>query len=112
MRTEAEGHFDTKRTKPTKLGVGVSLGVLGAPGGLIFACAATAQPGPQLINRLSDEPEKRFETGQAWSEIPNQPHYIVNASRTGPAQLVVAQIVKAGTKVLTEPMPVAAGSAK
>jgi len=59
-----------------------------------------------VINRLGDQPEKRFETGQAWSETPNQPHYIVNASRTEPAQLVVVQVVKAGTTVLTEPLPV------
>ncbi|MGZ3402353.1 MAG: cupin domain-containing protein [Phenylobacterium sp.] len=64
-----------------------------------------------VISRLGDGPEKRFETGQAWSETPNQPHYIVNASRTEPAQLVVVQIVKAGTTVLTEPMPLT-GAAK
>ena len=64
-----------------------------------------------VINRLGDEAEKRYETGQAWSETPGQPHYIVNASRTEPAQLVVVQIVKSGTKALTEPMPVA-GAAK
>ena len=58
-----------------------------------------------VINRLGDQPEKRFETGQAWSETPLQPHYIVNASRTEPAQLVVVQVVKAGTTVLTEPLP-------
>jgi quercetin dioxygenase-like cupin family protein len=58
-----------------------------------------------VISRLGDGPETRFETGQAWSETPNQPHYIVNASRTEPAQLIVVQIVKAGTTVLTEAMP-------
>jgi len=58
-----------------------------------------------VISRLGDGPEKRFETGQAWSETPLQPHYIVNASRTEPAQLVVVQITKAGAKVLTEPLP-------
>jgi quercetin dioxygenase-like cupin family protein len=58
-----------------------------------------------VISRLGDGPEKRFETGQAWSETPLQPHYIVNASRTEPAQLVVVQIAKAGTAALTEPMP-------
>ena len=58
-----------------------------------------------VINRLGDGPETRFETGQAWSETPLQPHYIVNASRTEPAQLVVVQIAKAGTTALTEPMP-------
>jgi len=58
-----------------------------------------------VISRLGDGPEKRYETGQAWSETPLQPHYIVNASRTEPAQLVVVQITKTGTKILTEPMP-------
>lgn len=58
-----------------------------------------------VISRLGDGPEKRFETGQAWSETPNQAHYIVNASRTEPAQLVVVQISKTGTKTLTEPLP-------
>ena len=59
-----------------------------------------------VINRLGDQPEKRFEAGQAWSETPLQPHYIVNASRTEPAQLVVVQIARAGTTAMTEPMPV------
>ena len=58
-----------------------------------------------VVSRLGDGPEKRYETGQAWSETPLQPHYIVNASKTEPAQLVVVQITKAGTKVLTEPLP-------
>jgi quercetin dioxygenase-like cupin family protein len=63
-----------------------------------------------VINRLGDGPEKRFETGEAWSETPGQPHFIVNASRTEPAQLVVVQIVKTGTTALTEPMPLAGGA--
>jgi quercetin dioxygenase-like cupin family protein len=58
-----------------------------------------------VINRLGDGPEKRFETGQAWSETPLQPHYIVNASRTEPAQLIVVQVSKVGTTRLTEPLP-------
>lgn len=58
-----------------------------------------------VISRLGDGAEKRYETGQAWSETPNQAHYIVNASRTEPAQLVVVQITKAGTTTLTEPLP-------
>ena len=58
-----------------------------------------------VINRLGDEAEKRFEVGQAWSETPLQPHYIVNASRTEPAQIVVVQISKTGTTRLTEPLP-------
>ena len=61
-----------------------------------------------VINRLGDQPEKRFEAGQSWSETPNQPHYIVNASRTEPAQLVVVQISKSGTARLTEPLPLPA----
>jgi quercetin dioxygenase-like cupin family protein len=58
-----------------------------------------------VISRLGDGPEKRYETGQAWSETPLQPHYLVNASRTEPAQLIVVQISKTGTKSLTEPLP-------
>ena len=58
-----------------------------------------------VISRLGDGPEMRFETGQAWSETPNQPHYIVNASRTEPAQLIVVQVSKTGTKSLTESLP-------
>jgi quercetin dioxygenase-like cupin family protein len=58
-----------------------------------------------VVSRLGDGAEKRFETGQGWSETPNQPHYLVNASKTEPAQLVVVQIAKAGTKTLTEPLP-------
>jgi len=58
-----------------------------------------------VISRLGEGAEKRFETGQGWSETPNQAHYLVNASRTEPAQLVVVQIAKTGTKTLTEPLP-------
>jgi quercetin dioxygenase-like cupin family protein len=58
-----------------------------------------------VVSRLGDGPERRFATGEAWSETPLQPHYIVNASRTEPAQLVVVQISKAGTTKLTEPLP-------
>lgn len=157
MRTSGDADiFTTKDTKTAKVGAGVSLGVLGALGGLLLACGASAQPRPQLlqepvaiapgydahmlivnlppagdgplttagqaghrhpastyayvskgavISRLGDGPEKRFETGQAWSETPLQPHYIVNASRTEAAQLVVVQITKAGATVLTEPLP-------
>lgn len=58
-----------------------------------------------VISRLGAGPEKRYETGQSWSETPLQPHYLVNASRNEPAQLVVVQISKTGTKALTEPLP-------
>jgi quercetin dioxygenase-like cupin family protein len=63
-----------------------------------------------VISRLGAGPEKRYEVGQAWSETPGQPHYLVNASRTEPAQLVAIQIAKAGTTVLTEPMPLKEGA--
>ena len=36
---------------------------------------------------------------------PGEAHYIVNASRTDPAQLLVILVTKAGTKTLTEPLP-------
>jgi quercetin dioxygenase-like cupin family protein len=58
-----------------------------------------------VISRLGDGAEKRFATGQGWSETPNQPHYLVNASKTEPAQLIVVQIAKSGTTTLTEPLP-------
>ena len=167
MRTRAEGHQKrtTKDTKNTKVGVGASLGVLGALGGVLMGgCAAMALAGAAqaqssvtnvlaepvaiapgfdahmivvnvppagegplttagqaghrhpastyayvskgaVVSRLGDGPEKRFETGQGWSETPNQPHFLVNASRTEPAQLIVVQIAKSGTKTLTEPLP-------
>jgi quercetin dioxygenase-like cupin family protein len=58
-----------------------------------------------VVSRLGDGPERRFATGEAWSETPLQAHYIVNASRTEPAQLVVVQVSTAGTTKLTEPLP-------
>jgi len=58
-----------------------------------------------VVSRLGDGPEKRYETGQAWSEKPGEAHYIVNASRTDPAQLLVILVTKAGAKTLTEPLP-------
>lgn len=58
-----------------------------------------------VVSRLGDGPEKRYDAGQAWSESPGQAHYIVNASRTEPAQLLVILVTKAGTKTLTEPLP-------
>src|SRR5688500_1719762 len=42
----------------------------------------------EVVNRLGDQPEKRFKAGESWSETPNQAHYIVNASATEPARLV------------------------
>ena len=58
----------------------------------------------EVVNRLGDEPEKRFKVGQAWSETPNQPHYIVNASATEPARIVVVMVTPKAA-ALTEPLP-------
>jgi quercetin dioxygenase-like cupin family protein len=58
-----------------------------------------------VISRLGDEPERRYDAGEAWSETPLQPHYIVNASKTEPARLVVVLVSKADTKTLTEALP-------
>mgnify|MGYP002336371290 CR=1 FL=1 len=59
----------------------------------------------EVVNRLGDEAEKRFKVGQAWSETPNQPHYIVNASATEPARLVVVMVTPKAAAALTEPLP-------
>jgi quercetin dioxygenase-like cupin family protein len=58
-----------------------------------------------VMSRLGDGPEKRFAAGEAWAETPLQPHYIVNASKTEPAKVVVVYISKAATTTLTEPLP-------
>src|SRR5436190_2178085 len=59
----------------------------------------------EVVNRLGDEAEKRFKVGQAWSETPNQAHYIVNASATEPAQIVVVMVTPKAATALTEPLP-------
>jgi len=58
----------------------------------------------EVVNRLGAEPEKRFRVGQAWSETPNQPHYIVNASASEPARIVVL-LVTPKAAALTQPLP-------
>ena len=49
--------------------------------------------------------EKHFKAGEAWSETPNQPHYIVNASATEPARLLVVMVTPKAATTLTEPLP-------
>jgi quercetin dioxygenase-like cupin family protein len=56
-------------------------------------------------SRLDKGPEVLFGPGQAWSETPHQAHYIVNASATEPARLLVTFIVPRETKEFTEPLP-------
>lgn len=58
----------------------------------------------EVVNRLGNGPEIHFKAGQAWSEIPNQPHYIVNASPTLPARLVVVMVTPKASTTLTEPL--------
>jgi len=58
----------------------------------------------EVVNRLGDQAEKRFRAGQGWSEIPNQAHYIVNASAAEPAQIVVVMVTRKADTTLTEPL--------
>lgn len=58
----------------------------------------------EVVNRLADQPEKRFKAGEGWSETPNQAHYIVNASATEPARLVVVMVTPKAATTLTEPL--------
>ena len=58
----------------------------------------------EVVNRLGDQPEKRFKAGEGWSETPNQAHYIVNASATEPARLVVVMVTPKAAAALTEPL--------
>jgi len=59
----------------------------------------------EVVNRLGDAPEKRFKAGEAWSETPGQAHYIVNASASQPAQLVVVMVIPKAAAAITEPLP-------
>ena len=59
----------------------------------------------EVVNRLGDQPERRFKAGEAWSETPNQPHYIVNASASEPARLVVVMVTPKAATALSEPLP-------
>ena len=59
----------------------------------------------EVVNRLGDQAEKRFKAGEAWSETPNQPHFIVNASASEPARLLVVMVTPKAATALTEPLP-------
>ena len=76
----------------------------GAPGhrhpGSTFAYVVRGE----VVNRLGDQPEKRFKAGEGWSETPNQAHYIVNASATEPARIVVVMVTPKAAATLTEPL--------
>jgi quercetin dioxygenase-like cupin family protein len=56
-------------------------------------------------SRLGDGADVLYGPGEAWSETPNQPHYIVNASTTEAAKVVVTFIIPKDAKQLTEPLP-------
>jgi quercetin dioxygenase-like cupin family protein len=59
----------------------------------------------EVVNRLGGEGEKRFKAGEAWSETPGQAHYIVNASATEPARLLVVMVTRKADTTLTAPLP-------
>ena len=58
----------------------------------------------EVVNRLGDQAEKRFKAGEGWSEIPNQAHYIVNASASEPARIVVVMVTPKAATTLTLPL--------
>jgi quercetin dioxygenase-like cupin family protein len=58
----------------------------------------------EVVNRLGDQAERRYKAGEGWSETPNQAHYIVNASATEPARLVVVMVTPKTATSLTEPL--------
>ena len=78
---------------------------MGTPGhrhpGSTYAYVAKGE----VVNRLGDGTERRYKAGEAWSETPNQAHYIVNASATEPARLVVVMVTPKSATALSEPLP-------
>jgi quercetin dioxygenase-like cupin family protein len=58
----------------------------------------------EVVNRLGDQPERRYKAGEAWSETPGQAHYIVNASATEPAKIAVVMVTPKAAAALTEPL--------
>jgi quercetin dioxygenase-like cupin family protein len=58
----------------------------------------------RVLSRLGQGPELPFAQGQAWSEVPGEAHYIVNASTSEPARLLVIFVVPAGTQRFTQPI--------
>jgi quercetin dioxygenase-like cupin family protein len=77
---------------------------LGTPGhrhpGSTFAYVVKGE----VVNRLGDQAERRYKAGESWSEVPNQAHYIVNASATEPARLVVVMVTPKAATTLTQPL--------
>lgn len=77
---------------------------MGAPGhrhpGSTYAYVVKGE----VVNRLGDQAEKRFKAGEGWSEIPDQAHYIVNASATEPARIVVVMVTRKADTTLTQPL--------
>lgn len=57
-----------------------------------------------VVSRLGAAPEQRYEAGQAWSEQPGEAHYIVNASPTDTAELLVLFVAAADAGPLTAPL--------
>jgi quercetin dioxygenase-like cupin family protein len=47
-------------------------------------------------SRLGAGPEIRYEAGATWSEKPGEAHYIANASKTEPAQVLVVFVLPRG----------------
>jgi hypothetical protein len=56
-------------------------------------------------SRLGDGPDVLYGPGQAWSETPHQPHYLVNASKTEPAELLVTFVLRKDAQQIMEPLP-------
>ena len=58
----------------------------------------------EVVSRLGDGADKHYKAGEAWSETPGQAHYIVNASATEPARLVVVMVTPKAATALSEPL--------
>ena len=58
----------------------------------------------EVVSRLGDGPDKHYKAGEAWSATPGQAHYIVNASATEPARLVVVMVTPKAATALSEPL--------
>ena len=58
----------------------------------------------EVVSRLGDGADKHFKAGEAWSETPGQAHYIVNASATEPARLVVVMVTPKAATALSQPL--------
>ena len=58
----------------------------------------------EVVSRLGDGADKHYKAGEAWSETPGQAHYIVNASASEPARLVVVMVTPKAATALSEPL--------